>query len=99
MTTTGAPDPTQAAADARLGDAIQRLLIVVAVCAAAGAALGDRGRALEWVAVGLIVAVPIARVGWLAVRWWRQGDRRFVVLALLLLVLVAVGPVTALLQR
>jgi hypothetical protein len=99
VTATGRPDPSQAAAEERVGRAIQAVLVAVAVAAAVGAALGDAGRALEWTAVVVITAIPLARVGWLAVRWSRQRDWRFVALAVLLLVLVALGPVTALLQR
>ena len=99
MTATGRPDPSQSAAEERVGRAIQGVLVAVAVAAAVGAALGDAGRALEWTAVVAITAIPLARVAWLAVRWSRQRDWRFVALAVLLLVLVALGPVTALLQR
>lgn len=99
MTSTGRPDPSQAAAEERVGRAIQALLVVVAVFAALGASLGDAGHVLEWAAVGTITAIPLVRVAWLVVRWTRQRDWRFVASALLLLVLVAVGPVVALLQR
>lgn len=99
MTATGRPDPSQAALEERVGRAIQGVLVAVAVVAAAGAALGEAGHVFEWFAVVVITAIPLARVAWLAVRWSRQRDWRFVVLAVLLLVLVAVGPVTALLQR
>jgi hypothetical protein len=51
------------------------------------------------VAVGAVTAIPIARVAWLVVRWARVRDWRYVAVALLLLALVAVGPVVALLQR
>lgn len=99
MSATGRPDPSQGAAEERVGRAIQALLVVVAVLAAAGAALGHDGHALEWSAVATITAIPLVRVAWLAVRWARQRDWRFVASAVLLLVLVAIGPVVALLQR
>jgi len=99
VTARGRPDPTQAAAEERIGRVVQGVLIAVAIAAAAGAVMGDAGHVLEWGAVAAITAIPLLRVAWLAVRWSRQRDWRYVALALLLLALVAVGPVTALLQR
>lgn len=96
---TGRPNPMQARSDERAGRAVQLVVVAVALMAATGAALGDSGRALEWAAIATITAIPLVRVAWLAVRWSRERDWRFVVMALILLVLVAVGPVTALLQR
>jgi len=99
MNGAGRPDPSQKAAEDRAGRSIQALVVVAAVFAASGAALGERGHLLEWGAVAVITAVPLVRVGWLSVRWSRQRDWRFVALALVLLALVAIGPVVALLQR
>jgi len=99
MSAVGRPDPSQSAAEDRAGRVIQASVVVAAVLAASGAALGDAARLLEWGAVAVITAIPLARVGWLAFRWARQRDWRFAALAALLLVLVAIGPVTALLQR
>ena len=91
-------DPTQALAEERLGAAIRIALIGVAVLALVGVALPVKwGEPIELVAVGLVIAIPFSRIVWLVARWWKQRDLRFVRWALLLIALVAVGPVLALL--
>lgn len=45
------------------------------------------------VTVVVLLAIPIVRVGWLAVRWWRLGDRRFALVATALLGVVALAAV------
>lgn len=92
-------DPGQAAAEERLGGIVQGVLVAVAALAVTAVLLGSSGRGLAWVAVGAVTAIPLARVAWLVVRWTRVRDWRYVAVAVLLLVLVAVGPVVALLQR
>jgi hypothetical protein len=92
-------DPGQAAAEERLGGIVQGVLVAVAALAVTAVLLGPDGRGLAWVAVGAVTAIPLARVAWLVVRWTRVRDWRYVAVAVLLLVLVAVGPVVALLQR
>jgi len=99
MTVTGHPDSRQPQVDERMGRAIQALLVVAAVLATAGVALGEQGHLLEWGAVLILLALPLLRVAWLALLWARQRDWRFAALASLLLILAAVGPITALLQR
>jgi hypothetical protein len=47
------------------------------------------------VAITLLVAAPLVRVGWLAVRWFRRGDRRFGLAACGVLAIVAAGVVLA----
>lgn len=89
-------DPTQATAEERLGELIRTVLIGVAVLALVGVILPvNLGEPVELLAVALVVAIPFMRVIWLVTRWWKQRDFRFVRWALLLLVLVAVGPVLA----
>jgi hypothetical protein len=91
-------DPTQAGAEERLGVLIRNVLVSVAVLALVGVLLPvEFGQPVESVAVALVVALPFGRVVWLVSRWWKQRDFRFVRWAILLLVLVAVGPVLALL--
>ena len=92
-------DPGQATAEERAGRTVQWVLAVVAVLAVAGLVVGGRtGTVLEWSAVAVVIAIPLVRVAWLAVRWSRLRDWRYVAVAVLLLVLVAVGPIVALLQ-
>ena len=47
-------------------------------------------------AIAIVTAIPLVRVGWLIKRWSSVRDTRYVRWAILLLVLVAVGPVLAL---
>ncbi len=89
-------DPTQAAAEERLGVKIRNVLMSVAILALVGVLLPARfGEPIESVSVALVIAIPFGRVAWLVSRWWRQRDFRFVRWATLLLVLVAVGPALA----
>ncbi len=60
---------------------------------------GDNGRRASAVAVGLVIAAPLVRVGWLAYRWWRWGDRLFASAAASLLLVVGTGTTVALLTR
>ena len=43
--------------------------------------------------VALLLAIPVVRVAWLGVRWWRLGDRRFALVAAALLAVVALAAV------
>lgn len=43
------------------------------------------------IAVAAVVAAPLVRVAWLAVRWFRKGDYRFALTALVLLGVIAFG--------
>lgn len=45
------------------------------------------------VTIGLLLAIPVVRVGWLGVRWWRLGDRRFALVAAGLLAVIALAAV------
>lgn len=68
----------------------------VAAAALAALFLGDGpGDRLAWLAIGLLVAAPLVRVGWLAIRWSRRGDRRFSLAACGVLVIVAAGVLLA----
>jgi hypothetical protein len=94
----GRVDPTQAAAEETAGLVTARSLIVVAVLCAVGVVVPGA----TWVAaagIGIVTAIPLVRVAWLAVRWARIRDARYALVAVALLVLVAVGPVVALLTR
>ena len=93
-------DPTQAAAEERVGLAISATLIVAAVVAFVGVVVpGDWGAGLATAAIVIVTAIPIVRVGWLVKRWAGQRDTKFVWAAVVLLALVAIGPIIALVQR
>lgn len=47
--------------------------------------------------VALLVAVPMARVVWLVLRWFRRGDRRYAFVGVGVLAVIAVGAVLGLL--
>ena len=93
----GTVDPTQHAAEERLGRVITRVLILVGALAAVSLVMPN-GDVVGWISVSIAMAIPVARVGWLVVRWARIRDTRYVVAAVILLVLIAVGPVVALLS-
>jgi hypothetical protein len=90
----GRVDPGQHAAEERLGTLIARVLGVAAALALAALALPG-ANVVAWLAIGTALAIPIVRVAWLVVRWRGVRDYRFVLAALVLLVLVAAGPVIA----
>jgi hypothetical protein len=73
----------------------------VALVAALAASFfsGEPGRAASVAAVGVVVAVPLLRVCWLAYRWWRWGDRAFASVAASLLLVVGTGAAIAVLTR
>ena len=57
------------------------------------------GDAASVTAVGVVVAVPLMRVAWLAVRWYRRGDRRYAAVAAGVLLIVGAGSVLAVMTR
>ena len=96
-------------ADLRRGERIRyermiralRLLSWVAFGAAlAGVILPDPvGDAASVTAVVVVIAVPLMRVAWLAVRWYRRGDRRYAAVAAGVLLIVGAGSVLAFVTR
>ena len=91
-------DPTQAAAEERVGLLVWRALLFSGALALVGVLLPSRiGKPLEIAAIAIVTAVPLLRVAWLVKRWMAIGDATYVRWAVLLLLLVAVGPVLALL--
>jgi hypothetical protein len=46
-------------------------------------------------AVAIVMATPLLRVAWLAVRWFRRGDRRFGIVAVGVLLVVGAAVVLA----
>jgi hypothetical protein len=82
--------------------AMLRLLIRLAfVAALAGLLLPDPvGTAASAVAVAIVVAAPLLRVAWLAIRWYfRGGDRRYAAVAASLLLVIGAGSVIAVVTR
>lgn len=71
--------------------ALAALLAVSALVTVVLPAPADRTAA--GVTVGLLLAIPVIRVSWLGVRWWRLGDRRFALVTLALLGVVTVAAV------
>ena len=96
------PDPGGSPLDPRLdrfralAGALRYALGAVAVLALAALLLPDPvGSWSAALAVGLVVAVPLVRVAWFARRWWARGDRRFALVALGVLAVVAAGALLA----
>ena len=84
------PDPKVGRFD-QVVRALQVAIVVVALTAVLGDVLhGTAGRAAEWVLLGTLVLVPVARVLWFVVRWFRRGDPKFAFVGIgVLLVMVA----------
>lgn len=71
-------------------------VVLLGVVALVATLAGGRvGSAAADTAVALVVAAPLLRVAWLAVRWWRRGDRRFASVALGVLGVIGVGALIA----
>jgi len=66
-------------------------VITFVVAVAALVAPGRAGTSFGVAMVGVLVAVPLIRLAWLARRWLRKGDRRFALVALLLALIVSAG--------
>jgi hypothetical protein len=56
---------------------------------------GDLGRLARGSMLALLIAAPLGRVGWLAVRWARRGDVRYTAVALGVMSIVALSAVVA----
>jgi hypothetical protein len=78
-----------------------RLTTIVALLLAAGAVVlpGAAGEGAAIGAVSLVVAAPLLRVAWLAVRWVVRRDVAYAVRALGLLLIVVGSAAAALLQQ
>ena len=67
------------------------VVAVLVLCLAAllgGERLGGAGAAGM---LALLVAIPLVRVAWLVVRWFRRGDRRFAFVGVFVLCVAATG--------
>jgi len=73
---------------------------VAFVAALGGLLLPDPvGPAASALAVAIVIATPLLRVLWLALRWYLRGDRRYAAVAASLLLIVGTGSVLALVTR
>lgn len=74
---------------------VVRILLALGV---AGAVVpGRAGDIIADAAVALLIITPLARVMWLAFRWRREADRRFMLAAIALLVVAITGGVLSVL--
>ncbi len=93
------PFEAQGPANRRMAVVLQRATLVALVVALAGVAVpGAAGEGIAWVAFGLVIAVPLGRICWLAARWASRREWLFSLLAVALVVIVSVGGVLALAQ-
>lgn len=84
----------------RMGHALRLLSRLALGAALAGLLLPDPiGKVASALAVAVVVAAPLLRVTWLAVRWYGRGDRRYAAVAVALLLIIGCGSVLALLTR
>lgn len=87
------PDPRAGRFD-QVVRGLQVAMVLVAVAAVLGDVLhGPAGRAAEWVLLAVLVAVPVVRVLWFVVRWFRRGDPKFALVGIGVLVVMAAGVV------
>lgn len=93
-------DPKEGRFD-RAADLLRGATVVVLVLSAVSLVLHARapdvalGDQLAWAAVAVLLVVPLIRVAWLALRWWRRGDVRFALVAVGVLLVVATGALLA----
>lgn len=67
------------------------LAAVVVLCAVALVASDDVAGSAAAGLLALLVAIPLVRVAWLVVRWFRRGDRRYAAVGLFVLAVAALG--------
>lgn len=66
----------------RLIAPLRSATVLAVVCSVAAlASPGTPGEALGWAVIAVVFVMPLARVGFLAVRWGQLADRRFALLA------------------
>jgi hypothetical protein len=80
--------------------ALQLATRLALVAALAGMILPrEAGTVASGLAVAIVIATPLVRVAWLAVRWWIRHDRRYAAVAASLLLVIATGSALAVLTR
>lgn len=83
----------------RLASLMQIALVAAFALALGGAFLpGRTGAILGGICIGILIGAPIVRVAWLTVDWARIGDRRFALLGLALLSVLAGGAMVSFLK-
>ncbi|HUO45471.1 MAG TPA: hypothetical protein VM470_01425 [Acidimicrobiia bacterium] len=78
--------------------AVGLTILATGATLAAAVAMVAPGTAGIWagaVAVGLTMAAPLLRVGWLTVRWLQEGDLRFAAAGAALLAIITLGAILA----
>jgi hypothetical protein len=96
MSTTAPRTQTAPSGDDRVAAYLRGAVVLAFALGVAGVALpGGAGHLAAWAMVVTLVAVPFARVAWLATRWAHAPDWQFFAAAVGLLVLTAVGAVVA----
>jgi uncharacterized membrane protein len=74
-----------------LGTAVIAVGVVLALAGPAGESAATSGGAFLAVGIALIIFLPVARLLLMAITFLRQGDYRFGAIAMLVLVIIAVG--------
>lgn len=87
------PFAAQPRANRVMAQALRAASLVSLVTAVLAVALGSRP--LGWVAVTVVTAAPVLRVGWLTARWVQRRDWVFAGLAVALMVVIAAGAALA----
>ena len=83
----------------RLASLMQVALVLAFALALGGAFFpGRTGAILGGICIGILIGAPIVRVAWLTIDWTRTGDRRFALLGLALLSVLATGAVISFLK-
>lgn len=96
MSTTTDRTETAPSGDDRVAACLRAAVALAFALAVAGLALpGRAGQFAAWAMVVTLIAVPFARVAWLATRWAHAPDWRFFSAGVGLLVLTAVGALVA----
>ncbi|CAN5214346.1 hypothetical protein BH23ACT9_BH23ACT9_11740 [soil metagenome] len=92
------PFARQPRANVAMAAVLQAVAVTALVLGILGAVVpGQAGVAAAWGAVACVVGAPLARVGWLGIRWTVRGDARYAVVAFGLLLVVVAGGAGALL--
>ncbi|CAM8622041.1 hypothetical protein MCETE7_00129 [Acidimicrobiia bacterium] len=78
----------------RLASLMQIALVAAFAMALGGAFIpGQTGTIFGGICIGILIGAPIVRVAWLTIDWARIGDRRFALLGMALLMVLATGAV------
>ena len=70
---------------------LKAALVVVLVAAVVTLVAGENHPASGQVLVVALIAAPLLRVAWMAIRWFRKGDYRFGLAAVALLAMIGLA--------